>query len=533
MKQKFIYGCLAATLTMGMMSCSNFLEENPQDKMPEEEAYKTSELIYLNTVANIYTQIKHLGGTDRNVYDMQTITNDECMIPTRGSDWDDGGLWRRLYSHTWDKAEGPFKTAWEDLYKVITLCNQSIAKQDELIALNPENKDIPAYQAELRAVRAMYYYYLMDLFGRVPLVITKDAQISSVKQSERSEIFKFVREELQAVLPLLSDAKSAQAGLYYGRITKGVAYFLLTKLALNAPVYSDNDWTDNEGRPNGSTDFPVDGKPTLCWDAAIAYADAVKALGYQLENDFSFNFSVTNETSRENIFTLPSDPTLYDVNFLMLNRTLHYAHSQAYTINGWNGMCATKETFHIFKASPNDERLEKTFFTGQAYGPTGEKVQDNGVDLIYDPEAVQLHFTGTEPAMKVAGARFAKYEIDQASTGAGSKVHNDYVLFRYADVILMKAEAKLRKGENADAEINEVRQRASADPIQDATLDNLLDERMLELAWEGVRRQDLIRFGQFTKPISDRPASAPFRTVFPIPADVVLLNTNLVQNPGY
>ncbi len=126
----------------------------------------------------------------------------------------------------------------------------------------------------------------------------------------------------------------------------------------------------------------------------------------------------------------------------------------------------------------------------------------------------------------------AKYEFDLNAQAAGQLAHNDWVLFRYADVLLMKSEALVRSGKNGDAELQAVRRRVGAS-ARTATLDNILDERLLEFAWEGMRRQDLIRFGKYHQPISDRPVSAPFRTVFPIPVDVLSLNPNLTQNTGY
>ncbi len=128
------------------------------------------------------------------------------------------------------------------------------------------------------------------------------------------------------------------------------------------------------------------------------------------------------------------------------------------------------------------------------------------------PDAIALDLSGTA-AEKTAGARWAKYAIDVNAGSGGQVPHNDYVLFRYADALLMKSEALVRDGQNGDAQLKLVRDRVGA-PIRTATLDNLLDERMLELSWEGVRRQDLIRFGKFHLPITDRPTSAPYLTVF-------------------
>ena len=160
---------------------------------------------------------------------------------------------------------------------------------------------------------------------------------------------------------------------------------------------------------------------------------------------------------------------------------------------------------------------------------------DNGDILVYLPWEVDLDVSG-RASEKVAGARMKKYAIDKTGTKDGKLSDNDIVLFRYADVLLMKSEAKIRNGENGDAELNQVRSRVGM-PDRRATLDNLLAERQLEFAWEGWRRQDLVRFGLFTRSYSSRPQLPDeengYTTVFPIPENILLLNGNLTQNPGY
>jgi hypothetical protein len=533
-KNIIIYSTIIALL-LTLFSCS--LDENPVDQMPEEEAYKSSVLIYLNTVANLYTEVggtggsQGLAGTDRGVYDLNTFTADEVLLPTRGGDWFDGGLWQDMFKHNWSIDNSIIKGSWDYLYRVIGKSNQSLDKLNELIELDPENTLLPVYQAEVKAFRAMYYYYLLDLYARVPIVESSSVKISDVKQSSRSEVFEFVVKELEESIPYLVSANSSKFGEYYGRMTKPVAYFLMAKLALNSQVYADNDWTDNDGIPNGQANFTVDDTQMNAWEATIAYCDKITDLGYKLEPNFSANFSVTNELSSENIFVIPMDPINYEARNMNLVRSRHYAHAKAFSQEGWNGASATKEALAIFRKDGVDPRTEMTYFMGKVYGPDGNPVLDEDVELEYKPDAIALDVSGIEEE-KTAGARMAKYEFDTNAQSAGQLVRNDWVLFRYADILLMKSEALVRNGMNGDAELQKVRSRVGA-PARAATLNNILDERMLEFAWEGLRRQDLIRFGKFHQPITDRPVSAPFRTVFPIPADVLSLNTNLSQNPGY
>ena len=126
-----------------------------------------------------------------------------------------------------------------------------------------------------------------------------------------------------------------------------------------------------------------------------------------------------------------------------------------------------------------------------------------------------------------------KYEIDPSAYSDGRLQDNDIVLFRYADVLLMKAEAKVRNGENGTAELNEVRHRAGMPLRVKATLDNILKERLLELMWEGWRRNDLVRYGLFTKVYDFKPATGSYTSVFPIPSQAINKNGNLKQNKGY
>lgn len=130
----------------------------------------------------------------------------------------------------------------------------------------------------------------------------------------------------------------------------------------------------------------------------------------------------------------------------------------------------------------------------------------------------------------------SKYAIDRTAYSDGKLQDNDIVLFRYADVLLMKAEAKVRNGEDGSLELNEIRSRVNM-PSRVSSLTNILDERLLELMWEGWRRQDLIRFGKFCKAYDLRPQLSSEKDnhtiVFPIPDRALELNTNLSQNPGY
>ena len=543
MKRRILYSLLI-TATLGLSSCESFLSENPKDQITEEQAYQNSTLLYLNTVASLYTQVGANGGgaglqgTDRGLYDLNTFTTDEAMLPTRGGDWYDGGLWQNLFLHNWGTKNDLVKGSWDYLYKVIAQTNQSLDKLKEILENNPENISVPKYISEVRAFRAMYYYYLLDMFARVPLVTSSSVAMEDVVQSERSAVFNFVRTELEESVEDLSDAHSNLTGEYYGRTTKPVAYFLLAKLALNAEVYADDDWTDGTKLDGKNIKFTVDGTEMNAWEATIAYCDKIAGLGYKLEPKFESNFSLKNESSVENIFTIPMDANLYKNEFYNLIRSRHYNHGNAYGQGGWNGSSATKEALDAFGygTSSQDPRFELTYYAGKVEGPNGTIKLDDGTDLEYVPSEITLDLSG-KASEKTAGARMKKYELDASATNDGKLQSNDIVLFRYADVLLMKSEAKVRNGGNGDAELTEVRERAGATLDVTATLETLLEERLREFAWEGLRRQDLVRFGKFTRAYTDRPQlpkeDTGYTTVFPIHEDVLSLNGKLTQNYGY
>lgn len=549
-RYRFLFLLLAA---LSMTSC---LDEHPKDQLDEDAIYGSAPDIYINAVASLYNYIgganesEGIQGTCRGIYDYNTLTTDEAMIPIRGGDWYDGGLWNAMYQHRWTADDQSLYDTWKYIYKVIVLANKSLdiisSKSGLLSAAQQEE-----YRAEVRAIRAMFYYYAMDMFGRVPLVLSTDEQRYSSLfqgQTDRSSVFHFVFQELQQVLPSLPDQHSNKEGNYYGRITQPVVNFLLAKLALNAEIYMYDDWTQGyANRPKGSDiRFSVpaadasshDGAKELnAWETCIYYCDKLAEEGYDLESDDSFNFSTHNETSKENIFTIPMDKNIYTNQFHYLFRSYHYTHGGALGWGSENGTCATISTMKAnhYGEADEDARCKMNFVAGVVKVDGHELLMDNGKPLEYQPFEVAQNLTNSK-FIKTAGARMAKYEVDRTSYMDGKLQSNDIVLFRYADALLMKAEAKVRNGENGDEELNRIRARVGM-PYRKATLDNILEERLLELVWEGWRRQDLIRFGKFTGAYDLRTPlqgeSSGYTTVFPIPQKCIDLNSELVQNKGY
>lgn len=547
-------------LLLAALSMTSCLDEHPKDQLDEDAIYGSASDIYINAVASLYNYIgganesEGIQGTCRGIYDYNTLTTDEAMIPIRGGDWYDGGLWNAMYQHRWGADDQSLYDTWKYLYKVIVLANKSldiISNKSALLSAAQQEE----YRAEIRAIRAMFYYYAMDMFGRVPLVLSSAEQLHSSLfqgQTDRSSIFQFVFQELQQVLPSLPDQHSNKEGNYYGRITQPVVNFLLAKLALNAEIYMYDDWTQGyASRPKGSdihfsvpasdaslrNGDKVDCRKLNAWETCIYYCDKLAEEGYDLESDDSFNFSTHNETSKENIFTIPMDKNIYTNQFHYLFRSYHYTHGGVLGWGSENGTCATISTMKAnhYGEADEDARCKMNFVAGVVKVDGHELLMDNGKPLEYQPFEVAQNLTNSK-FVKTAGARMAKYEVDRTSYMDGKLQSNDIVLFRYADALLMKAEAKVRNGENGDGELNRIRARVGM-PYHKATLDNILEERLLELVWEGWRRQDLIRFGKFTGAYDLRTPlqgeSSGYTTVFPIPQKCIDLNSELVQNKGY
>ena len=536
---KKIFALPLLAISLSFTSC---LDETPKDQIPESEIYDSANSLYVNAVASLYNYIgaheegEGLQGTCRGIYDYNTLTTDEAIIPIRGGNWYDGGLWENMYDHTWTATDTDLYNVWKYLYKVIVLSTKSLETIDQHKSLlNDQQRD--EYKAEVRAVRAMFYYYAMDMFGRIPILESSAQKTAEIRQSNRSDVFKYIVNELQTVAPLLPNEHSNLQGNYYGRVTRPVAWFLLAKLALNAEVYTDDNWTDSY-RPDGKTIMiDVDGTQKNAWLTCIHYCNLIASAGYSLESDYTKNFAVHNENSNENIFTIPLDKMLYLNEFHYLFRSRHYAHGGAYGVASENGTCATLHTMAVYgyNTSSPDTRLDLNFYTGKVEVDGNYVTLDDGTPLEYKPLAVEQNLTASK-YIETAGARMKKYEVDRTAYSDGRMPNNDIVLYRYADVMLMKAEAKVRNGESGDEELNAVRNRVGM-PSLTATLDNILNERLLELVWEGWRRQDMIRFGTYNKQYDiHTPSEADkkgYTTVFPIPGKARELNPNLEQNPGY
>ena len=507
----FKYQLSTVIILMIMASCS-FLEEEPSSALTEEKAFGSMAALRNDAVLSVYMYLggnadsQGLQGTGRGVYDLNSLTTDEQILPTRGGDWYDGGYWQDLHNHAWTTDDRSIRDTWDYLFKVVMLCNSGIAHIEAYDKPDADATLLAEYKAELRAVRAMYYWYLLDLYGRVPIVTRTDIPTDNIQLASRKEVYDFAVKELREAMPLLAHEVANQPlGEYYGRMTYYVASFVLMKLYLNHVVYTGAEQTD-------------------LYDSIVDYAKMLSNY-YKLEEKLQTNFSLDNDRSRENIYVIPREVGKYVAKYKYEQRTLHYNHAAALGLGGENGTSATLETLNVFgyKTPQQDPRFDLYFYydTVRVNGQIIYR-EDGKTPLVYEADKVALDVSGT-PYEKTAGARLNKYEHDPNGIQDCNVAKNDIVLFRYADVVLMKAEAMVRKGQDASAEVNEVRNRVGAGNIASPTLTDIYHERWRELMWEGWHRNDMIRFAQWTG----------HTTVFPIPQDMLLIHNDWKQNEGY
>ncbi|MDR1023997.1 MAG: RagB/SusD family nutrient uptake outer membrane protein [Prevotellaceae bacterium] len=494
------------------------LEPEISSDVLKEDYYKTPEQ-FATLLANAYAQLAgEYGYVYREGYwSMQEYTSDEVAVPTRGTEWADNGVPLAMGQHKWEVNTRDVNNGWSFAFGGVTKCNdvldniKMIKGEDERQYDNATKSGI----AETKVLRAFYHLLAMDLYGNVPVVSSSNAQL---KQSTRKEVFDFIEKEVSDNLPLLQVAPS------YGRVTKSVGQTILAKLYLNAEVYTG----------------------TQQWQKAHDMCDSVinGGYGYALEADYFTPFKVNNTGCKEIIFPVVFDAVRAQGNMFHLI-TLHYAHQEVYgfTTQTWNGPCTHEDFYNSYNDS--DVR-KKQWFVGPIINKSGSTIHFTKGSV--DKEAIIVPVISATADQTEAntfdGARFVKFEIEE---GIGHHANNDFPIYRLADIYLMKAEAIMRLNSGATtpealAAANAVRKRTGLVDYTTLTLPELLAERGRELAWEGHRRQDLIRFGEFTKQWGRmttgeyyKPASdGDHRKLFPIPKWVTDAAPGVyTQNPGY
>lgn len=529
-------------------SCTNLDEDLFSEVLPSEFYKNEAEIV--SALGAAYTKLAGYASGDVN--NLQETTTDEMVVPTRGQDWDDGGNWRRLHLHSWKFEDNATGGAWDFCFSGVNTSNRLIFQFSELAEQGQmPQEQANAYIAELQTLRGFFYWQLVDLYGNVPLVTEFENADPRPATVPRAQVYNFIVSDLEAAVPLLPKEVD---GTTYGRMNYWAGKMLLAKLYLNSVIYS--------GTPQ--------------WAKVIQACDEIINSGeFSLESNYFANFNTENSSSIEFIFAIPYDQIFF-TGFNLPMQTLHYGNQFTYNLTAqpWNGFCTLEEFYNSY----SDDDLRKgdpgtaqgpaqrrgNFIAGIQYRSDGTQVIDDGAEAG-DPDGKPLNFGNIgssigqinelgPQAFRQSGVRIGKWEFEQGGT---SDMNNDFAVFRYADVLLMKAEALWRLGNPTAALplVNQIRQRAGLTGIN--SLDGrvsfdlegpvvpggeLLNEMGREMFAEHNRRQDLIRWGLFTsvdkwalpfRNPGDAIRMDPFLTIFPINKSKLDANPNLQQNPGY
>ncbi|MEO6219705.1 MAG: RagB/SusD family nutrient uptake outer membrane protein, partial [Ginsengibacter sp.] len=449
-----------------------------------------------------------------NLWSGSEISSDEAVAPTRGPDWDDNGLWRALHLQSWNADHEFLANAYNDL-----LGAQFAASN--VLEFSPTTQQA----AEARYIRAYCMFAVLDGWDQVPyredLSNYKILPVTLIG----NEASDFIVTELNAIMSDLPATGPAYVA------NQNAARALLMKIYLNKGVYANRSApTFDAGDMN----------------QVITLADQITATTkYSLNNNYFDIFAPDNDVkSTENIFTLLNDNGNRGGNVAASTFSVsHYNMNPA----GWNGFSTLSDFYDKFDAAdqrrgiyynypaglPNPgQRQNVGFLLGQQYNLTTDApLQDRKANPLIFTRDVALRNTGND--LEITGIRPIKYAYDYPHKD--QQQNNDWVIFRYADVLLMKAEALLRTGDAAGALVivNTLRLKRGVLPLAILDLPALLDERGREMWWEGWRRNDQIRFGTFLQAWHEKPATDATKLLFPISNNQLAVNPNLTQNPGY
>ncbi len=485
-----------------------------------------------------------------NIFSLEENSTDESLVPTRGGDWDDNGVWRVVHNHTWNADHAQILSVFNNL-------NKLNFDATNVLAFSPSAQQA----AEARFLRALSLYYLLDLYGQYPFRNPGDNLLNAPKVYTGDSAISFIISELTAALPNLpaTPTSSAHAG-------QDAAKVLLMKCYLNRGAFLNR------------------AKPTFA-DADIQQVitlgnSMINSGHYTYMKNYFRNFNSSNKSSSEAIFAIQNTSGVsannsgVDAEWM---KTFHYNEYDGQAPNaGWNGFSTISDFYNSFNVSGTaatygpadtvwDQRLggryysdsdvtiasgiRPGFLVGQQYDQNGVALKDRkGHPLSFTPTiASTMIETGSN--LEVTGIRIDKYPpdfSDPTGTYYESNSGNWEMIFRYPDVVLMVAEAKMRAAasDNAGAMalVNALRIARGATPLVTMPLVNpanvddpntLLAERGRELWCEKVRRTDLIRFGVFNVLWQYKPSDDPKYLVYPVPTQALAANPNLIQNTGY
>ncbi|TDW44643.1 putative outer membrane starch-binding protein [Flavobacterium sp. 270] len=503
------------------------------------EVFPQNSTQYIQTAGPVYAAFR--GEFSFAWWWSQSLSTDESIMPARGGNWFDNRNYIAMHYHDWTPDNGIIGSLWDWTSKVIGTSNQAVSILNTAM---PEGAEKKTLISELKTMRAISYFMMMDSYGDVPLDTVYGDFTAHVKTS-RKEVFNFIEKELKKAIPNLNAASGVAT---YGRPNKQTANALLAKLYLNAEVYT--------GTPR--------------YDDAIAACDQVISSNlYNIEPRATYLqmfYPNNGPQMKEFIFAVPYDPTATTVGFngQMYHSRYDVPRSERAKFGLSFTPSAPRSTIPEFYALFNDANdiRNKQWLTGLQFmndgvtpvtvtttkkgydqfytGADGSAAYTYQVNLTPDiilRQSVTLFDLGNDEIAWNMGYRNIKFYPDATSTSRNQ--NNDVPFLRYSDVLLMKAEAILRGGgvtlgQTPIALVNMVRSnRTTSAAWSSVTLEDLYKERSREFAQEAWHRNDMIRFGKYEGKWGYKTNSETYRRVFPVPTNALVLNPALVQTTGY
>jgi hypothetical protein len=474
MKKKITYTLIATVFVAGV-GCTNLDEHLPGQYTGSPTVTNVGYGVSTNAnkptpsdgMTGAFSQLLNGIATNGGFFAVQEGGTDEAVITQKGGDWYDGGLYIRIHQHQLTPQTWAINDTWSQAYNGIFQCNALLPGGTTPISGITANQT-----AQLKFLRAFFHWRIMEVFGNGKIITQagKDAP-----QVTRTAMYNFIESEVLATIPDLSTSVQD-----YGRVNQAGAYAFLSRLYLNAQVYTG----------------------TAQWQKASDAADKVINSGlYSLAANYADVFSYDNCCNNgvnEILFTVPFDQSTAQ-GATWHNETLHYPSQLTYNFSTqpWNGFATLEDFYNMYDAK--DTRKVSNFITGQQYASDGTtplldlaftKGYPNGANLNYTPQINELY----PNSWRAGGARFGKFKF---KLGAQQNDDNDFPLLRYGEVLLNKAEALFNLNGYGDpaglALMKQITDRSSAPLASPMTPAELLKERGRELFIEALRRTDMIR----------------------------------------
>ncbi len=537
MKKSYLYTLLSVLLSGVLFSCHDLVVPVTTELTPD--VFPTNTEQYISASGPVYVSLR--GNYAVEHFQQQSYSTDESIMPARGGNWFDGGQCQTMHYHTWTKDNGFINGNWTWLSTTIGVANQTL---NILSTTMPAGATKNTSLAEIKMVRAFTYFLMMDSYGNVP-IDTVYGDFTPKTNVARADVFKFIEKEINAAIPYLSETSGV---VTYGRPNKWTAYALLAKMYLNAEYYTG----------------------TKRYDDCIAATDKIINSGlFAIEPRSTYLkmfYPDNGPSKKEFIFAIPYDATSTN-SFPFRSTNLHARYSIPRSMRAKfklpftpSGPESTLPEYYAYFNDANDVRNGQ-WLTGLQYMDDGSPITVQttklGLDQFYKgsdgatPVTYQVNLTpevilrqdvaafdaGNDEIAWNMGYRNNKFYAD--GTSLSRNQNNDIPIFRYSDILLMKAEAILRGGaatlgQTALSLTNQVRsERTTSASLTSVNLESLYGERVREFAYEGWHRNDMIRFGKFEGKWGYKTDSDVNHRIFPIPRVALQLNPNLKQNPGY